>query len=199
MTMLEFTKLELGGDTPPPRSWHVSINLGLPGRRCVLVHGGYDGEEALKDAYVLDMDANKWIDVSAAFPSKARAGEQSIPNTRRSYPSLSPLFLSEGICQACSAAAVLTRVRFSIPSYRRACRCPLGRWHVGSALGRREQRGCLLQRHGVRSGRRYLGRGDMTFFVPKVPALLVLALFRLPNTHFKTLAKTALQGSPQGY
>lgn len=42
----------------------------------MLIHGGFDGDTALSDSFIFDVEASKWHDVSKAFPFPARAGHQ---------------------------------------------------------------------------------------------------------------------------
>jgi len=78
ITLLEFTNVTATGPSPSMRSWHAAVALPVNGRRLVLIHGGYDGDKALGDSYVLDMDNNKWTDVSAQIKLSPRAGHTAI-------------------------------------------------------------------------------------------------------------------------
>ena len=93
MTLLECAKLDgLGGTAPHLRSWHAATMLPIAGTRCVLVHGGFDGEEVMGDAHVLDLDNKKWVDVSATIGLSARAGHTAVV----SDDGLSVLFFGGG-------------------------------------------------------------------------------------------------------
>lgn len=81
LTMLEFARLSLAGTAPSCRSWHAATKLPFTDRRCLLVHGGYDGDNALNDAFVLDLDRERWIDVSDQFVVSARAGHAAVATT----------------------------------------------------------------------------------------------------------------------
>ena len=79
MTLLECSKLDgLGGKAPQLRSWHAATVLPIAGKRCVLVHGGFDGEDVMGDAHVLDLDSKKWVDVSTTIAVSARAGHTAV-------------------------------------------------------------------------------------------------------------------------
>eukprot|EP00050_Salpingoeca_kvevrii_P017039 m.61082 g.61082 ORF g.61082 m.61082 type:complete len:530 (+) comp7323_c0_seq1:1-1590(+) len=59
---LEFSKVEMKGVAPSPRSWHAATRI--PNTSLIFVHGGYDGEQALDDAYLLDTERNEWRPVA---------------------------------------------------------------------------------------------------------------------------------------
>ena len=67
MELMEFEPLVVAGVPPSPRCWHVAITLPIPGRQLMLVHGGFNGEETLSDAHILDFDQRKWSPLPATL------------------------------------------------------------------------------------------------------------------------------------
>eukprot|EP01137_Pigoraptor_chileana_P013763 Opistho-2@67642 len=63
LVMMEFTQPQTSGSPPSPRSWHSAV--ALPDRK-IVVSGGFDGENSLDDAHILDLDTMAW---SALSPS----------------------------------------------------------------------------------------------------------------------------------
>eukprot|EP00051_Salpingoeca_urceolata_P008483 m.106387 g.106387 ORF g.106387 m.106387 type:complete len:548 (-) comp15773_c0_seq1:74-1717(-) len=75
LSTFEFSKLQPTGQAPSPRSWHVACVLPKHlGEQRLLVYGGYDGEDALSDAFVLDLKANSWHKVRTPLFPAPRAG-----------------------------------------------------------------------------------------------------------------------------
>jgi len=72
LMMMEFRKVDAAGTAPSPRCWHSAV--ALPGKR-VLIFGGYDGESALKDAFIFNISTQTWAS-AGDFPALAqcRAG-----------------------------------------------------------------------------------------------------------------------------
>lgn len=73
LCLMEFTSPTVTGNPPSPRSWHASI--ALPGNR-VLIHGGYNGNEALSDAFIFNLDDLTWTpaELTSSVPTGIRAG-----------------------------------------------------------------------------------------------------------------------------
>jgi len=51
---MTFTKHETTGDGPSPRSWHAAA---LMPNGTIFVYGGFNGDAAMNDAYILDPGA----------------------------------------------------------------------------------------------------------------------------------------------
>ena len=75
LATMEFSKLELQGTAPSPRSWHCAVRLD---DTRVLIHGGYDGDEALNDAFVLDLGRQAWRTVKSPLFPHGRAGHSGV-------------------------------------------------------------------------------------------------------------------------
>ncbi|XP_068612269.1 kelch repeat-containing protein [Brachionichthys hirsutus] len=73
--LMEFSELKTSGTAPSPRSWHGSA--ALSGTK-FLIHGGYDGNRALGDAFVFDMESNSWTEVMLPQLVLPRAGHSII-------------------------------------------------------------------------------------------------------------------------
>nr|XP_014266586.2 RING finger protein B isoform X2 [Maylandia zebra] len=73
--LMEFSAVKTTGNPPSPRSWHGSAVLS---DTKFLIHGGYNGNNALSDAFVFDIDTNSWTEVSAPELSVPRAGHSII-------------------------------------------------------------------------------------------------------------------------
>ncbi|XP_793170.5 uncharacterized protein LOC588391 [Strongylocentrotus purpuratus] len=73
LCLMEFTSPKMMGTPPSPRSWHASI--ALPGNK-VLIHGGYNGNEALSDTFIFHLDTFTWSEVKlhSSVPIGIRAG-----------------------------------------------------------------------------------------------------------------------------
>nr|XP_054758549.1 rab9 effector protein with kelch motifs-like [Lytechinus pictus] len=73
LCLMEFTSPKMIGTPPSPRSWHASI--ALPGNK-VLIHGGYNGNEALSDSFIFHLDTYTWSEVKlhSRVPVGIRAG-----------------------------------------------------------------------------------------------------------------------------
>eukprot|EP00038_Savillea_parva_P012680 m.206285 g.206285 ORF g.206285 m.206285 type:complete len:508 (-) comp23286_c0_seq1:153-1676(-) len=82
LTLMESAKLDVSGDVPSPRSWHAAVSLPCADKRLVLIHGGLDNDiVALGSAHVLDLDKQRWYDVSTLFSFAPRAGHTVVQST----------------------------------------------------------------------------------------------------------------------
>ncbi|ELU04148.1 hypothetical protein CAPTEDRAFT_93513 [Capitella teleta] len=75
LCIVEWAKLETRGTPPSPRSWHGSTNL--TGNR-LLIQGGYNGNDALSDTFILNMDTVSWTQVHLQPPLIPRAGHTTL-------------------------------------------------------------------------------------------------------------------------
>ncbi|XP_019203584.1 kelch repeat-containing protein isoform X3 [Oreochromis niloticus] len=73
--LMEFSAVKTTGNPPSPRSWHGSAVLS---DTKFLIHGGYNGNNALSDAFIFDIDTNSWTEVSVPELSVPRAGHSII-------------------------------------------------------------------------------------------------------------------------
>ncbi|XP_047453421.1 kelch repeat-containing protein [Mugil cephalus] len=73
--LMEFSAVKTFGKAPSPRSWHGSVVLS---DTKFLIHGGYNGNNALSDAFVFDIDTSTWTEVALPQLSVPRAGHSVI-------------------------------------------------------------------------------------------------------------------------
>uniref|UniRef100_A0A3Q0QS61 Kelch repeat-containing protein n=1 Tax=Amphilophus citrinellus TaxID=61819 RepID=A0A3Q0QS61_AMPCI len=73
--LMEFSAVKTTGKPPSPRSWHGSAVLS---DTKFLIHGGYNGNNALSDTFIFDIDTNSWTEVSVPQLSVPRAGHSII-------------------------------------------------------------------------------------------------------------------------
>ncbi|KAI9538111.1 hypothetical protein NQZ68_017816 [Dissostichus eleginoides] len=73
--LMEFSAVKTSGKAPSPRSWHGSAVLS---DTKFLIHGGYNGNNALTDAFVFDIDTNSWTEVTLPQLSLPRAGHSIV-------------------------------------------------------------------------------------------------------------------------
>lgn len=73
--LMEFSAVKTTGKAPSPRSWHGSAVLS---DTKFLIHGGYNGNNALSDTFVFDIDSNSWTEVTLPQLSVPRAGHSII-------------------------------------------------------------------------------------------------------------------------
>ncbi|CAN9509485.1 unnamed protein product [Ophioblennius macclurei] len=73
--LMEFSAVKTSGKAPSPRSWHGSVVLS---DTKFLIHGGYNGNNALSDAFVFDIDSNSWTEVALPQLSVPRAGHSIV-------------------------------------------------------------------------------------------------------------------------
>ncbi|XP_072032316.1 uncharacterized protein [Amphiura filiformis] len=78
LCLMEFTSPSVSGTPPSPRSWHGSIEL--PGNR-ILIHGGYDGDSALGDSFIFNLDTMSWSSVKLPNTVSERAGHSLLSLT----------------------------------------------------------------------------------------------------------------------
>ncbi|KAG7497497.1 hypothetical protein JOB18_038682 [Solea senegalensis] len=69
--LMEFAAVKTTGKAPSPRSWHGSAVLS---DTKFLIHGGYNGNNALSDTFIFDIDTNSWTEVKLPQLSVPRAG-----------------------------------------------------------------------------------------------------------------------------
>ncbi|KAK5876025.1 hypothetical protein CesoFtcFv8_027039 [Champsocephalus esox] len=73
--LMEFSAVKTSGKAPSPRSWHGSAVLS---DTKFLIHGGYNGNNALTDAFVFDIDTNSWTEATLPQLSLPRAGHSIV-------------------------------------------------------------------------------------------------------------------------
>ncbi|XP_070786336.1 kelch repeat-containing protein [Enoplosus armatus] len=73
--LMEFSAVKTTGKGPSPRSWHGSAVLS---DTKFLIHGGYNGNNALSDTFIFDIDTNSWTEVTLPQLSVPRAGHSII-------------------------------------------------------------------------------------------------------------------------
>ncbi|KAM4612292.1 kelch repeat-containing protein [Polymixia lowei] len=73
--LMEFSAVQTTGKAPSPRSWHGSAALS---DTKFLIHGGYNGNNALSDTFIFDTDTNSWTEVTHPQLSIPRAGHSII-------------------------------------------------------------------------------------------------------------------------
>ncbi|XP_068444025.1 kelch repeat-containing protein isoform X2 [Clinocottus analis] len=73
--LMEFSAVKTTGKAPSPRSWHGSAVLS---DTKFLIHGGYNGNNALSDAFIFDIDTHNWTEVTLPQLSVPRAGHAII-------------------------------------------------------------------------------------------------------------------------
>ncbi|XP_030286958.1 kelch repeat-containing protein isoform X2 [Sparus aurata] len=73
--LMEFSAVKTTGIAPSPRSWHGSAVLS---DTQFLIHGGYNGNNALSDTFIFDTDTNSWTEVTLPQLSVPRAGHSII-------------------------------------------------------------------------------------------------------------------------
>eukprot|EP00049_Salpingoeca_infusionum_P015757 m.309164 g.309164 ORF g.309164 m.309164 type:complete len:496 (+) comp15945_c0_seq5:135-1622(+) len=84
MTLMESQRLHLSGIPPSPRTWHIAYPIERNGHQAIVVQGGYDGDKALQDAFVMDLTDMAWYPLTEAFGPSARAGHDvALVGTRR--------------------------------------------------------------------------------------------------------------------
>lgn len=75
MSTVDWSKPDISGTPPKPRSWHASCALSN-GR--ILIHGGYDGNNALDDTHIFNLGKLTWSRVKVDGAPTARAGHISL-------------------------------------------------------------------------------------------------------------------------
>ncbi|KAJ8338035.1 hypothetical protein SKAU_G00370010 [Synaphobranchus kaupii] len=74
--LMEFSPVKTNGAPPSPRSWHGCAVLS---DSKFLVHGGYNGNNALEDAFIFDTASSSWTTVvNPHFSAVPRAGHSII-------------------------------------------------------------------------------------------------------------------------
>ncbi|KAM7366121.1 hypothetical protein PAMP_015589 [Pampus punctatissimus] len=73
--LMEFSAVKTTGKAPSPRSWHGSAVLS---DTKFLIHGGYNGNNALSDTFIFDTDTSNWTEVMLPQLSVPRAGHSII-------------------------------------------------------------------------------------------------------------------------
>lgn len=70
--LMEFSRAEVNGSTPTPRCWHSAASVS---DSSFLIHGGYDGNQALNDTYIFNTVTKTWTTlVHDSLPCSPRAG-----------------------------------------------------------------------------------------------------------------------------
>ncbi|XP_070179624.1 uncharacterized protein [Littorina saxatilis] len=75
LTTVDWCKPDVKGTPPKPRSWHASCALS---NERILIHGGYDGDNALEDSFIFDLGALSWSRLVIPNAPKARAGHAAV-------------------------------------------------------------------------------------------------------------------------
>uniref|UniRef100_A0A1A8I8U0 Kelch repeat-containing protein n=1 Tax=Nothobranchius kuhntae TaxID=321403 RepID=A0A1A8I8U0_NOTKU len=73
--LMEFSVVQTSGKAPSARSWHGSAVLS---DTKFMIHGGYNGNSALSDAFVFDTETNSWTELALPQLSVPRAGHSII-------------------------------------------------------------------------------------------------------------------------
>ncbi|KAM6949152.1 kelch repeat-containing protein [Aplochiton taeniatus] len=84
--LMEFSAVRTTGKVPSPRSWHGSVVLS---DTKFLIHGGYNGNQALNDTFIFNTDTNTWTEVTHPQLSVLRAGHSIITMAMENPPGLS--------------------------------------------------------------------------------------------------------------
>eukprot|EP00730_Choanoeca_flexa_P015214 TRINITY_DN6928_c0_g1_i1.p1 TRINITY_DN6928_c0_g1~~TRINITY_DN6928_c0_g1_i1.p1 ORF type:complete len:610 (+),score=153.11 TRINITY_DN6928_c0_g1_i1:65-1894(+) len=74
LSLMEFTKIEVTGQAPEPRSWMLSVPVVYKGHKAVYFHGGYNGVKALRDTFILDLEDKCWVSIEGDAFASGRAG-----------------------------------------------------------------------------------------------------------------------------
>ncbi|XP_040185002.1 rab9 effector protein with kelch motifs-like [Rana temporaria] len=70
--LMEFSPVEVNGSSPSPRSWHSAASVS---DISFLIHGGYDGNQALTDTHMFNTVTKTWTAlVHKSLPRSPRAG-----------------------------------------------------------------------------------------------------------------------------
>ncbi|XP_040266362.1 RING finger protein B-like [Bufo bufo] len=70
--LMEFSPVEVNGSSPTPRCWHSAASVSSSR---FLIHGGYDGNQALNDTYIFNTVTKTWTTlVHNSLPCSPRAG-----------------------------------------------------------------------------------------------------------------------------
>ncbi|XP_041351561.1 acyl-CoA-binding domain-containing protein 5-like [Gigantopelta aegis] len=75
MSTVDWSKPDVLGTPPIPRSWHASCSLS---NNRILIHGGYDGNNALADAHIFNLDTLSWMEIAMDLTPLARTGHQCL-------------------------------------------------------------------------------------------------------------------------
>ncbi|KAK3093369.1 hypothetical protein FSP39_014659, partial [Pinctada imbricata] len=75
MCFVEWTKPTVNGTPPLPRSWHASCALS---NNRILIHGGYDGNQALDDTHIFSLSTLSWMRIKLEPTPIPRAGHQAV-------------------------------------------------------------------------------------------------------------------------
>ncbi|KAM4017256.1 kelch domain-containing protein 2-like [Anomaloglossus baeobatrachus] len=74
--LMEFSRVEVEGSSPTPRSWHSAACVS---NSHFLIHGGYDGNQALNDTWIFNTVTRTWTTlVHDSLPSSPRAGSSML-------------------------------------------------------------------------------------------------------------------------
>ncbi|XP_022534113.1 kelch repeat-containing protein [Astyanax mexicanus] len=76
LCLMEFSAVQTSGSAPSPRSWHDCAALN---DTRFLVHGGYNGNDALSDTFIFDTDTSCWTSLTLPqLTTVPRAGHSII-------------------------------------------------------------------------------------------------------------------------
>jgi len=75
LTTVDWSSPTTQGTPPKPRSWHASCNLSY---NRVFIHGGYDGDNALHDAFIFNLSNTSWQEVTIDKAPSPRAGHKAL-------------------------------------------------------------------------------------------------------------------------
>uniref|UniRef100_A0A3P8XAV1 Kelch repeat-containing protein n=1 Tax=Esox lucius TaxID=8010 RepID=A0A3P8XAV1_ESOLU len=73
--LMEFSTVQTNGSPPSPRSWH---GCALLSDSTFVVHGGYNGNQALSDTFTFNTDTNTWAELVHPQLTVPRAGHSII-------------------------------------------------------------------------------------------------------------------------
>ncbi|KAH9489532.1 hypothetical protein Btru_037400 [Bulinus truncatus] len=71
LTTVDWSTPKFTGQPPKPRCWHASCALS---NDRIFIHGGYDGDNALYDAHILDLESKSWQRLAIENAPSPRAG-----------------------------------------------------------------------------------------------------------------------------
>ncbi|XP_039625015.1 kelch repeat-containing protein [Polypterus senegalus] len=76
LSLMEFSAVDVNGQPPSPRSWHASAVLS---DYSFVIHGGYDGNNALRDTFIFNTESSTWTAlVNNTLSATPRAGHSMI-------------------------------------------------------------------------------------------------------------------------
>ncbi|KAL4237985.1 hypothetical protein ACF0H5_002696 [Mactra antiquata] len=75
MSIVEWSQPHVSGTPPSPRSWHASCALS---NNRLLIHGGYNGDFALEDTHIFNLDELNWCRIVVENKPSARVGHKAL-------------------------------------------------------------------------------------------------------------------------